>query len=87
MENFANGKKTRDANPDINRTNKSLKNLAEINYHVKRLHNEYVESQENEPKLESYYKPSDEMKEYQSVVFFLIGTTGGYLGYKVYKRF
>ena len=53
-----------DANADINETNKSLKNLYEIQ-------NEYQEEEEKEPKLENYYKPSQEMKEYQNVVYFL----------------
>ena len=64
-----------DANADINQTNKSLKNL-------QNLKNEYEEGVEEEPKLENYYKPSEEMKEYQSVMFFLFGTTGGYLIHK-----
>ena len=45
-----------DVNADINRTNKSFKNLAAINYRVKNLQNEYTEGVENEPKLENYYK-------------------------------
>ena len=49
-----------DANADINRTNMSLKTLEQ----------EYSEAAGNEPKLEDYYKPSDEMKEYQNVAFF-----------------
>ena len=53
-----------DANADINETNKSLKNLYEIQ-------NEYQKEEEKEPKLENYYKPSQEMKEYQNVVYFL----------------
>ena len=69
-----------DANADINQTNKSLKILAEIQ-------NEYTEEEENEPKLENYYTPSEEMKEYKIVIFFAGGLTGGYLGYKVYNRF
>ena len=76
-----------DANADINQTNKSLKNLAEINYRVKNLQNEYEEGVEEEPKLENYYKPSEEMKEYKDVIFFIGGLASGYLGYKVYKRF
>ena len=64
-----------DANTDINQTNKSLENLAK----------EYQEEEENEPKLENYYKPSEEMKEYKDVIFFAMGLTSGYLGYKVFK--
>ena len=59
-----------DANADINQTNTALKTLAEINNHVKRLEQEYSEAAGNEPKLEDYYKPSDEMKDYQNVAFF-----------------
>ena len=59
-----------DANADINQTNMSLKNLAEINkrssklvHHLKSLEQEYNTSEE--PRLEDYYKESDEMKEYK----------------------
>ena len=62
-----------DANADINRTNMSLKTLAEINNRVKSLEREYNTKAKNEPKLEDYYKPSDQMKEYQTVAFFLVG--------------
>ena len=68
-----------DANADINETNKSFKNLAAINYRVKKLQNEYQEEEEKEPKLENYYAPSKEMKEYDNIVFFIIGISGGYL--------
>ena len=61
-----------DANADINETNKSL-----INF--KKVENEYQEEEKKEPKLENYYTPSKEMKEYQNVVFFIIGISGGYL--------
>ena len=71
-----------DVNADINRTNKSFENLAKINYRMKNLQNEYKEGVEEEPKLENYYTPSNEMKEYQSVFFLLIGITGGYLSHK-----
>ena len=54
---------------------------------MKRLQNEYVKGVENEPKLENYYTPSREMKEYKNVIFFVGGLTRGYLGYKFYKRF
>ena len=72
-----------DANADINKTNKSFENLAAINYKYKNLQNEYEEEEKEEPKLENYYKPSKEMKEYQNIFFLLIGVTGGYLGYKM----
>ena len=67
-----------DANADINRTNTALKTLVR----VKSLEKEYSESAGNEPKLEDYYKPSDEMKEYQNVAFFLVGISGGFIVYK-----
>ena len=67
-----------DANADINETNKSLRNL-------KKVENEYQE-EEKEPKLENYYTPSKEMKEYQNIFFLLGGLTSGYLGYKIYKN-
>ena len=59
-----------DANADINRTSMSLKTLAEIYNRVKSLEQEYSEAAGNEPKLEDYYKSSDQMKEYQNVAFF-----------------
>ena len=72
-----------DVKADINRTNKSFENLEKINYRVKKLQNEYEEEEKKEPKLENYYKPSNEMKEYQNVVFLLVGITGGYLIHKL----
>ena len=71
-----------EANANINRTNMSLKTLAEIYNRVKSLEQEYSEAVGNEPKLEDYYKPSDEMKDYQNVAFFLVGISGGYIFYK-----
>ena len=73
-------KKLSYANADINKTNMSLKKLAEINNRYKYLKEEYEKSEP--PKLEDYYKPSDEMKDYQNVSFFLVGISGGYLVYK-----
>ena len=73
-----------DANADINKTNMSLKNLAEINNNFKNLQNEYYAA-ENEPKLEDYYKPSDEMKEYKILSFSIIGIGTGYVVYKFIK--
>ena len=64
-----------DANADINQTNKSLEIL-------KKMENVYKKEEEEEPRLENYYKPSKEMREYQSVMFLLIGSTGGYLIHK-----
>ena len=69
-----------EANEDLNQTNKSLKNLGKIMNCVKCLQNE-VEN-EAEPKLEDYYKPSKEMKEYQNVLFLIVGLSGGYLFHK-----
>ena len=43
------------------------------------MENEYQEEEEKEPKLENYYTSSKEMKEYENVVFFIIGISGGYL--------
>ena len=68
-----------DANEDINQTNKSFEIL-------KKLQNEYQEEEENKPKLENYYKPSKEMKEYKNIFFLLGGLISGYLGYKIYKN-
>ena len=70
-----------DVNTDINRINKSFENLEKINYRVKKLQNEYQE-EENVPKLENYYTPSKEMKEYQNIFFLLIGVSGGYFIHK-----
>ena len=57
-----------DANADINDTNRALEELRKIT---------------REPKLEDYYKPSDEMKEYQLVVVSLMGLGGGWVLYKI----
>ena len=62
-----------DAN--INRTNMSLKTLAEVNDRVKSLEKEYNI-------LSDYYKPSEEMKEYQTVAITVIGLSGRYIIYK-----
>ena len=69
-----------DANADINRTNMSLKTLAEINNHVKNLEQEY--NTLKEPKLEDYYKELDEMKDYKMITFSIIGIGTGYVLYK-----
>ena len=71
-----------EANEDINQTNKSLENLAKVLNRVKYLENEYVASNEAEPKLEDYYKPSQEMKEYQNILFLIVGLFGGYIIHK-----
>ena len=68
-----------DANADINDTNRALKTLAKINT----LEKEYEKAVGNEPKLEDYYKESDEMKEYKILIFSIIGIGTGY----VFQRF
>ena len=57
-----------DANADINDTNRAPEELGKIT---------------REPKLEDYYKPSDEMKEYQLVVVSLMGLGGGWVLHKI----
>ena len=59
-----------DANADINDTNRPLEELRKI-------------TSEREPKLEDYYKPSDEMKEYQLVFVSLMGLGGGWIAAKL----
>ena len=57
-----------------------LKALADINNCVKSSEKEYNTSEE--PKLEDYYKESDEMKEYKILSFSIIGIGTGYVFYK-----
>ena len=57
-----------DANADINDTNRALEELRKIT---------------REPKLEDYYKPSDEMKEYQLVFVSLMELGGGWIAAKL----
>ena len=40
-----------------------------------------------EPKLDDYYKPSDEMKEYQLIVVSLMGLERGWVLYKIINRY
>ena len=61
-----------DANADLNATDKALDELRKIQSTAKLL--EY-----QEPKLEDYYKPSDEMKEYQYLTSGIIGASAGYI--------
>ena len=61
-------KQASDVNADINDTNYAVEELRKIT---------------REPKLVDYYKPSDEMKEYQLVVVSLIGLGGGWVLYKI----
>ena len=72
-----------EANQDLDQTNKSLENLGKILNRKKKLENEYEQEERNEPKLENYYQPSQEMKEYQNVLFLVTGLTGGYLFHKL----
>ena len=72
-----------DANVDINQTNMSLKTPVDINSRFKSLEKEYNTSEE--PKLEDYYKESDEMKEYKILSFSIIGIGTGYIVYKFIK--
>ena len=62
----------RAANLDINQTNKALLELSK-----------YKSIQEPEPKLEDYYHPSNEAKEYQIVATAILGLAGGFGVYKV----
>ena len=57
-----------DANADINDTNLALEKLRKIT---------------RGPKLEDYYQPSDEMKEYLLVVVSLMGLGGGWVLHKI----
>ena len=63
-----------DANNDINVTNKNLNELRQI---------QSIEY--NRPKLEDYYNPSDEMKEYQYVTIGVLRAFGGYIIYHLKK--
>ena len=60
------------ANQDINQTNKALLELSK-----------YKSIQEPEPKLEDYYHPSNEAKEYQMVATAILGFASGFGAYKV----
>ena len=64
-----------DANADINDTNKSLANLRKIQ-------DEFKREEEHKPRLENYYTPSQQMKEYQNVAVLIIGITSGYVIHK-----
>lgn len=64
-----------DANADINATNKALDNLKKITYKSKTF--------TREPHISDFYKPSDEMEEYQHVVVGLVGLLGGWGVYKL----
>ena len=62
--------KLSDANKDLDEVNEALHNL--------RTATEDLEEDE-EPTLDEYYKPSDEMKEYMNIVTGVIGSVSGYL--------
>ena len=60
-----------DANTDINETNKSLDELRQIQ-----------STKYKGPQLNDFYKPSEEMKEYQYITTGVIGICSGYLLFK-----
>ena len=64
-----------DANADINKTNKVLDDLQKNTYEDKTF--------EREPHISDFYKPSNEMEEYQHVVIGLAGLIGGWGVYKL----
>ena len=64
-----------DANADINKTNKALDDLQKITYEDKTF--------EREPHISDFYKPSNEMEEYQHVVVGLAGLDGGWGGLQI----
>ena len=39
-----------------------------------------------EPQLSDFYKPSDEMKEYQSITVGILGSSSGYILYKIFMN-
>ena len=61
-----------DAKEDINRTNYALGELRSL----QRMKYSNVEFN-REPQLSDFYKPSDEMKEYQLLVVSVVGLKGG----------
>ena len=60
-----------DVNADMNETNKTLDELRQIQ-----------SVKYKEPQLNYFYKPSDEMKEYQHITAGVIGNSSGYLLFK-----
>ena len=68
-----------EANKDINVTNASLNALDHLNRVMEK------RSLEREPKLNNYYKPSEEMEAYKLLTMAAAGTTVGLGGYKIYK--
>lgn len=59
-----------DANKNLDETNFALHNLRTATEDL---------YEDKEPTLDDYYKPSEEMKSYWTIVTGLIGTTSGYL--------
>ena len=66
------------ANKDIDETNKALDELKQ----VQTINCGNLEFN-REPQLSDFCKPSDEMKEYQTLSFAIIGFGSGYLIYKI----
>ena len=64
------------ANADINKTNKALDDLQKITYEDKM----FI----REPHISDFYKPSNEMEEYQHVVVGLAGLAGRWGAYKIF---
>ena len=69
-------KQLSDANADINKTNKALDDLQKITYENKTF--------KREPHITDFYKPSDEIEEYQHVAVGLAGLAGGWGVYKIF---
>ena len=61
-----------DANKDLDRGNKALHNLRTAMEEADRLEGE-------EPTINDYYEPSDEMKMYMNVVTGVVGSVSGFL--------
>ena len=68
-----------EANKDINTTNAALSALDHLNKVMEK------RSQEQEPTLDDYYKPSEEMEAYKVLTMTAAGATAGLVGYKIYK--
>ena len=64
-----------DTNADINESNKALDEL-------KQIQSTDMQSKYKEPQLNYFYKPSDEMKEYQYLSTGIIGASAGYALFK-----
>ena len=64
--------KISDADKDLDEVNDALHKLRTATEHLK-------ESEAQEPTLDEYYKPSDEMKKYLDIVTGILGLGSGYL--------